>query len=68
VSSSERRRPTFLPDADKGESTFLGDLLRQETVGGAIVLVAATIAVPLVAALLAASILGRRSRQLKPSN
>ena len=45
MSSSERRRPTFLPDADKGESTFLGDLLRQETVGGAIVLVAATIAV-----------------------
>ncbi len=38
-------RPRFLPDPDKGESTFLGDLLRQETVGGAIVLVAAVVAV-----------------------
>ena len=35
---SAPRRPTFLPDADKGESTFVGDLLREETIGGAIVL------------------------------
>jgi Na+:H+ antiporter, NhaA family len=39
-----RRRPRFLPDPDKGESTFVGDLLRQETVGGAIVLGAAALA------------------------
>ena len=40
-----RRRPKFLPDPDRGESTFLGDFLRQETVGGAVVLVAAAVAV-----------------------
>ena len=40
-----RRRPRFLPDPDPGESTFLGDLLRSETVGGAIALVAAAVAV-----------------------
>ncbi len=39
------RRPTFLPDTGKGERTFVGDLLRQETVGGAIVLAAAVVAV-----------------------
>ena len=39
------RRRTFLPTADRGETTFLGDLLRQETVGGAVVLAAAAIAV-----------------------
>ena len=38
------RRRKFLPDPDEGESTFLGDFLRQETVGGAFVLVAAAIA------------------------
>lgn len=43
--TTPRRRPKFLPDADKGETTFVGDLLRQETVGGAIVLVAAAVAV-----------------------
>ena len=40
-----RRRPRFLPDPDPGESTFLGDLLRSETVGGTIALVAAAVAV-----------------------
>ena len=39
------RRPRFLPDPEKGESTFVGDLLRQETAGGAIVLIAALVAV-----------------------
>jgi len=43
--TSERRRPRFLPDPEKGESTFVGDLLRQETTGGAIVLAAAVLAV-----------------------
>ena len=43
--TTARRRPKFLPDPDKGESTFIGDVLRQETVGGAIVLVAAAAAV-----------------------
>ena len=37
--------PLVLPAPDQAESTFLGDLLRQETVGGAIVLVAAVVAV-----------------------
>ena len=40
-----RRRPRFLPEPDPGESTFLGDLLRSETVGGTIALVAAAVAV-----------------------
>ncbi|MCW2781187.1 MAG: Na+/H+ antiporter NhaA [Marmoricola sp.] len=39
-----RRRPKFLPDPDQGESSFLGDLLRSETVGGAIALAAAAAA------------------------
>jgi NhaA family Na+:H+ antiporter len=39
------RRPRFLPDPELGESTFLGDLLRRETVGGTIALVAAAVAV-----------------------
>jgi NhaA family Na+:H+ antiporter len=43
--TSIRRRPRFLPDPDLGESTFLGDLLRKETAGGVIVLVAAAVAV-----------------------
>lgn len=43
--ASPRRRPKFLPDPDQGESTFVGDFLRQETVGGAFVLVAAAVAV-----------------------
>ncbi|HZJ05483.1 MAG TPA: Na+/H+ antiporter NhaA [Nocardioidaceae bacterium] len=43
--TTARRRPKFLPDPDQGESTFIGDVLRQETVGGAIVLVAAAVAV-----------------------
>ena len=39
------RRPSFLPNPDLGESTFLGDFLRRETVGGAIALVAAAAAI-----------------------
>ena len=42
---SPPRRPKFLPDPERGESTFVGDLLRQETTGGAIVLAAALVAV-----------------------
>jgi NhaA family Na+:H+ antiporter len=40
-----RRVPRFLPDPDLGESTFLGDLLRREAVGGGIALLAAAVAV-----------------------
>lgn len=40
-----RRRPRWLPDPDQGESFFIGRLLRSETVGGSIALVAALIAV-----------------------
>ena len=43
-----RRRRCFLPDADpdfkQGETTFLGDLFRSETVGGSVALVAALVA------------------------
>ena len=38
-------RRLFFPDLDPGETTFVGDLLRRETVGGAIALVAAVVAV-----------------------
>ncbi len=38
-------RRTFLARQSPGESTFLGDLLRKETVGGGVVLVAAVVAV-----------------------
>ena len=38
------RRPRWLPDPEQGESTFVGDLLRSETVGGSIALVAALVA------------------------
>ena len=39
------RRPRFLPSPGQGETTFVGDLLRQEAVGGTVVLVAAVAAV-----------------------
>ncbi|HSE09138.1 MAG TPA: Na+/H+ antiporter NhaA [Nocardioidaceae bacterium] len=39
------RRRKFFPDAELGESTFLGSFLRKETIGGAIVLVSAVIAI-----------------------
>jgi len=42
---TEIYRRIFFPDLDPGETTFVGDLLRRETVGGAIALVAAAIAV-----------------------
>ncbi|HET9423405.1 MAG TPA: Na+/H+ antiporter NhaA [Nocardioides sp.] len=38
-------RRFFFPDLDPAETTFVGDLLRREAVGGAIALVAATVAV-----------------------
>ncbi|HET7691149.1 MAG TPA: Na+/H+ antiporter NhaA [Nocardioidaceae bacterium] len=41
--STTRRR--ILPPLTRGEDTFLGNLLRTETVGGAIVLIAAVVAV-----------------------
>ena len=41
---SVARRPRWLPDAEQGESTFVGDLLRSETVGGSIALVGALVA------------------------
>jgi NhaA family Na+:H+ antiporter len=45
VISALSRRPKFLPDPELGESTFLGKLLRQEAIGGAVVLAAAVVAV-----------------------
>lgn len=38
-------RLRFLPDPTRGESTFIGDFLRRETVGGAVALAAAVVAV-----------------------
>jgi NhaA family Na+:H+ antiporter len=43
MSPGDRRK--LLPAPTRGETTFLGDLLRTETVGGAVVLVAAVVAV-----------------------
>ena len=60
------RRPRFLPDPDKGESTFVGDLLRQETTGGAIVLAAALLAVVWANSPWAASYDALRHWQLGP--
>ena len=40
----DRPRRRVLADPDQGESTFLGNLLRSESVGGSIALVAAVIA------------------------
>ncbi|WP_426242882.1 Na+/H+ antiporter NhaA [Nocardioides sp. LHG3406-4] len=44
---SERgsRKRLFLPSLDPGEDTFLGDVFRRETVGGAVALVAAALAI-----------------------
>ncbi len=42
--SAEEHRP-ILPTMTRGEDSFVGDLLRTETVGGALVLVAAVVAV-----------------------
>jgi len=42
---AQPRRPKFFPDAEAGESTFLGRFLREETIGGAVVLAAAALAV-----------------------
>jgi NhaA family Na+:H+ antiporter len=39
------RRPLLIPRPSRAESTFVGDLLRQEAVGGAVVLLAAVTAV-----------------------
>jgi NhaA family Na+:H+ antiporter len=44
-STPGRPRRRLLPDPDLGESTFVGDLLRSETVGGTLALLAAAIAV-----------------------
>jgi NhaA family Na+:H+ antiporter len=43
--TSDRRRPLLFPDPGADETTFLGDLLRRETVGGSIALIAAAVAV-----------------------
>jgi NhaA family Na+:H+ antiporter len=42
---SPRRRLRFLPDPASGDRTFVSDILRKETVGGAIALLAAAVAV-----------------------
>jgi NhaA family Na+:H+ antiporter len=42
--TTARRRPRFFPVLEPGESTFVGGLLRSETVGGGIALVAAAVA------------------------
>ena len=52
------RRPAVFPTTTAAEDTFVGRLLRQETVGGAVVLVAAVVAV-----IWANSPVGRRLRR-----
>jgi NhaA family Na+:H+ antiporter len=42
--TNARRRPRFFPVPEAGESTFVGALLRSETVGGGIALAAAAVA------------------------
>jgi NhaA family Na+:H+ antiporter len=42
---SQGDRPLFFPKSSSDEESFIGKLLRQETVGGAVVLVAALVAV-----------------------
>jgi NhaA family Na+:H+ antiporter len=43
--SKVRRRPILFPPLSRDENTFVGDLLRKETVGGSVALLAAVIAV-----------------------
>jgi Na+:H+ antiporter, NhaA family len=45
MSRSTRRRPLLFPDPGPAETTFLGDIFRRETVGGAVALVSAAVAV-----------------------
>ncbi len=45
MSPTAPRRPLLFPDPGPAESTFVGDLLRREVVGGSIALAAAVIAV-----------------------
>ena len=45
MSGTPARKRLLFPDPTTAESTFLGDLLRRETVGGAIALLAAAVAV-----------------------
>lgn len=45
MSRSAHRRPLLFPEPGLAESTFLGDVFRRETVGGAVALVAAAVAV-----------------------
>src|SRR3712207_1660086 len=45
MTRSPQRRPLIFPHPGPAESTFLGDLFRRETVGGAAALVAAAVAV-----------------------
>ena len=45
MSRSPKRRPLLFPEPGLAESTFLGDLFRRETVGGAVALLAAAVAV-----------------------
>ena len=45
MSRSASRRPLLFPDPGVAETTYLGDVFRRETVGGAVALVAAALAV-----------------------
>jgi Na+:H+ antiporter, NhaA family len=45
MSPTARRRPLLFPEPGLAESTFVGDLLRREVVGGSIALAAAVVAV-----------------------
>ncbi len=61
-----KRRRLLFPRASDDENTFLGDLLRQETFGGAVVLVAAVVAVVWANSPLSEAYLDLRHLQVGP--
>ncbi len=62
----KQRRRLLIPRTSDDENTFLGDLLRQETVGGIVVLVAAVVAVVWANSPLSESYLDLRHLQVGP--
>ncbi|MEJ7834182.1 MAG: Na+/H+ antiporter NhaA [Nocardioides sp.] len=63
---TDARRRLIFPDLDSGESTFVSDLLRQETFGGAFALLAAAVAVVWANSSLAEAYESLRAFQIGP--
>ncbi len=66
--NTSESHPHWLPEPDRHETTFLGDVLRRETVGGSIALVAAVVAVVWANTPVADGYLWLRHLQLGPLN